>query len=245
MQNSVLKFLSILFLLVCITSQSSFGQSYSAHLQRADSLFQQKRYIQSFEVYQIIFQQQQYSPAMLLKMAYIQEGLNQIAQSVYYLNLYYLVTQDKAALTKMEEVAEKYRLEGYATTEADAFLGFYQNNNTIITMGLGAILFFILTLLIVQRFRYRSRPYGTWAFLFIFSGLLFVHVNFAMGRTNAIISKNNTYLMDGPSGGASVVSIIRDGHRVKIKGKKDVWMKVQWGDKEVYVKESNLLPVTL
>jgi uncharacterized protein YgiM (DUF1202 family) len=156
-----------------------------------------------------------------------------------------LVTQDKAALTKMEEVAEKYRLEGYATTEVDTVFALYQKNTTMITMGLGAILFFILTLLVVQRITYRSRPYGSWAFLLIFSVAILIHLNFGSGRTNAIISKNNTYLMDGPSGGASVVSIIRDGHRVKIKGKKDVWMKVQWGDKEVYIKETNLLPVTL
>lgn len=245
MQNSVLKFLSILFLLVCISSTSSQGQSNSVDLTHADSLFQQKRYIQSFEVYQTIFERHHYTPAMLLKMAYIQEGLNRIAQSIYYLNLYYLVTQDDAALGKMEEVASKYRLEGYATSEVDTLWALYQQHHTNITVSLSVVLAVLLTFLLFQRFANNKKPYVSWVFLFLFSSLLLVHINFGLGRSNAIISKTNTYIMDGPSAGASVVSIVRDGHRVKIKGKKDVWVKVEWGEKDAYIKETNLLPVKL
>jgi hypothetical protein len=242
MQNSVLKFLSILFLLICVVSQSLRGQ---AHLQHADSLFQQKRYIQSFEVYQTIFNQHQYSPAMLLKMAYIQEGLNHIAQSVYYLNLYYLETQDEAALVKLEEVAYKYRLEGYATSEFDNIFALYEKYRPTITLGIASIVVLMLAVVLVQRFRYHSQPIGSWVILLLFSIVFLAHLNFSVGHSNAIISKSNTYLMEGPSGGASVVSIVRDGHRVKIMGQKDVWTKVQWGDKEVFVKRTSLLPITL
>ena len=42
---------------------------------------------------------------MLLKMAYIQEGLNHVGQALYYLNLYYLASKDKSVLGKMEELA--------------------------------------------------------------------------------------------------------------------------------------------
>jgi hypothetical protein len=231
--------------MVCIPASLSFGQSNSVDLAHADSLFQQKRYIQSFEIYQTIFERHQYTPAMLLKMAYIQEGLNQIAQSVYYLNLYYQVTQDDGALVKLNEVADKYRLEGYATSEFDSLLSLYQQHKTYITVVFFSVLIFLLSLLLVQKFRYNSKPYGTWVFLFLFSVLLITHLNIEIGRSNAIISKNNTYLMDGPSGGASVISIVRDGHRVKIKGKKDIWVKVQWGEMEAYIKENNLLRLSL
>jgi len=245
MQNSILKFIPILFLLACTLPVSSFSQSTSADLTRADSLFQQKRYTQSFEVYQTIFEKHQYTPAMLLKMAYIQEGLNRIAQSAYYLNLYYLSTHDKAAVTKMNEVADKYRLEGYATSDMDTFLSFYRQYHNSLTISISAVLLFLLTFVLVQKLRYGSKPIAGWVCLFLFSCLFIFHINAEPGRSTAIISKNNTYLMDGPSGGASVVSIVRDGHRVKILGKKDVWVNVRWGDTDVYVKESNLLPVTL
>jgi hypothetical protein len=245
MQNPVLKFLFLFSLIIFTTSTASKGQSATFSLTRADSLFQQKRYTQSFEVYQSILDRHEYSPAMLLKMAYIQEGLNHIAQSVYYLNLYYRVTQDETVLLKMEEVANKYRLEGYAPSEAETLYVLYRQHHLKITLGIVVTLVFIFTLISVQRVRYQKRPYAAGALLLIFSTVLLLHLHWGEGRTNAIISKNNTYIMDGPSAGASVVSIVRDGHRVKMKGKNDVWVKVEWGDKDAYIKETNLLPVTL
>src|SRR5690349_2721164 len=113
MQNSVLKFLTSFALILCLSPLALGQPTNNPLLQRADSLFQQKRYTQSFEIYNTLFQSHRYSPAMLLKMAYVQEGLNRISQSAYYLNLYYLATQDESALTKLGELADKYRLEGY------------------------------------------------------------------------------------------------------------------------------------
>ena len=36
-----------------------------------------------------------------------------------------------------------------------------------------------------------------------------------------------------------------EGHKLKITGKKDVWLKVEWLDKEAYVKENQVLRVVL
>src|SRR6188768_765420 len=83
----------------------------------ADSLFHARHYSQSFELYRAILDQHYYSPSMLLKMAYIQEGLGHLGRSLYYLNLYYQATDDKQALYKMEDIAEKNKLEGYTSTE--------------------------------------------------------------------------------------------------------------------------------
>jgi hypothetical protein len=51
---------------------------------------------------------------MLLKMAFVKEGLGDYSNALYYLNLYYLKTYDKKVLKKMENLAERYhKLEGY------------------------------------------------------------------------------------------------------------------------------------
>ncbi|HET9052993.1 MAG TPA: SH3 domain-containing protein, partial [Cyclobacteriaceae bacterium] len=94
MQNRVLKIVNLsLFLLLFPLALSA--QSNNPLLGRADSLFQQKRYIQSLELYQKLFEGHRYTPAMLLRMAYVEEGLNNIARAAYYLNLYYLATRDE------------------------------------------------------------------------------------------------------------------------------------------------------
>ena len=195
-------------------------------LAKADSLFQEKRYTQSLEIYQALFEDHHYSPAMLLKMAYIQEGLNRIAQSTYYLNLYYLATHDDSALTKLEELAGKYKLEGYSSDEISKIYSLYQQYKNLVTLVLASVI-------------------ATWCVLLLMSVVLLMHINLSDRFSQAIIVNNNTYLMDKPSAGASVIEIVRDGHRVKILGKKDVWIKVTWGDSEVYIKESSVLPIQL
>ena len=69
-------------------------------LKTADSLFITKKYTQSLDHYEQILKQGQYTPAMLLKMAYVHEGLNEIGSAMYYLNLYHIATNDKMVLWK-------------------------------------------------------------------------------------------------------------------------------------------------
>src|SRR5687768_16146486 len=110
MQRGYLKIVACIILIT--TFQTAFSQTSSFRLKTADSLFQAKRYTQSFEHYETILKQNQYTPSMLLKMAFIQEGLLHTGRAMYYLNLYYLSTNDKTALEKMNELATKYNLEG-------------------------------------------------------------------------------------------------------------------------------------
>ena len=51
--------------------------------------------------------------------------------------------------------------------------------------------------------------------------------------------------MDGPSAGASVISVVNEGHRVEVVGKTDVWYKVRWGEDEVFVRDHSLLTAGL
>lgn len=244
MQSRVLKIVKLsLFLLVLSTVVNA--QSNNPLLVRADSLFQQKRYIQSLELYQKLFEDHRYTPAMLLRMAYVEEGLNNISRSVYYLNLYYLATQDEDALTKLEEVAIKNRLQGYSTDETDSFLSFYLTHHTLITIILVALAVLALAIALTQRLIFKHKPIGEFVCMCIVSVLCLLHLSQKSFWEKAIIAKDNTYVMSGPSAGASVVMIARDGHRVSVIGKQDVWVKVKLGESEGYIRNSNLLPVKL
>src|SRR5688572_873023 len=106
-QRRYLKFLMVSIVL-SISTFHSLAQTSGFRLQTADSLFRTKRYTQSLEHYEEILRQKQYSAAMLLKMAYVYEGLNQIGSAMYYLNLYHIATNDKSVIEKMNELATKY-----------------------------------------------------------------------------------------------------------------------------------------
>lgn len=246
MQNSTLKFLISFFLLANGLVFSASAQSSSANLAAADSLFQQKRYTQSLELYRSIFAHHTYTPAMLLKMAYTEEGLGYVSNVLYYLTLYYEATQDQSVLQKMEELATRYRLEGFETDESDALFSLYFTHYNSITGVFLSILFVLVAIMVLISLRFKRKPVIAFSFVCLISVLFLLHLNVNLLRSHyAIVSTNNTYLMSAPSAGASVVSIVRDGHRVKVYGKKDVWVRAEWGGESVYIKESNLLPVHL
>jgi uncharacterized protein YgiM (DUF1202 family) len=196
------------------------------------------------EQYQAILSQKEYTPAMLLKMAYIEEGLNRAGQALYYLNLYYLATNDKMVLTKMEELASRNRLDGYENSDADIALALYYDYRQQITLGLTAMAIFLLSLIYYRR-REGQRPVATSVLLFTLLILLAVHLNLGDQNDTGIVGEPNTYLMDGPSAGATVIAVIDEGHRVEIVGKTDVWYEILWNGNHAYIKENSLLPVRL
>ena len=243
MQRHLLKILIILLFLLPF-AQSVFAQVSTFRLHQADSLYEKKRYTQSLEQYQTILAQEQYTPAMLLKMAFIEEGLNRVGQALYYLNLYYLASKDKFVLEKMEELAAKYNLGGYEHTETDILLSFYHDNHLPVSIALTVISVFLISLSFYGR-KKGKRPIASSISLFAVLILLLIHVNTDDTYFTGIIGEPNSYLMDGPSAGAAVVSVIEEGHRVRITGKIDVWYEVVWNDNTVYVRDNNLLLVKL
>lgn len=244
-QRPYLKFLIVFIFLTTSTFHVSSAQISGFRLKTADSLFQATRYTQSLEHYEEILKQRQYTPAMLLKMAYIHEGLNQIGPAMYYLNLYHIATNDKVVLEKMDELATKYNLMGYETTDTDRFLSFYLDHHLYVSIILAALTILLLSVMYYSRIKQNSRPVLSGLTVFFLLLALGVHQFYGTNITRGIISDTSTYLMDGPSPAASVVQVVGDGHRVEVVGKKDVWMKIKWRDEAVYVRENSLRPLKL
>jgi hypothetical protein len=245
-QNTRLK-LFILFAFSLLTiSLTGFCDSKKDRLMIADSLFAQKKYTQSFDLYQEIYtSNRKVSPAMLLKMAFVKEGLGDYSNALYYLNLYYLKSFDKKVLKKMENLAEEHHLSGYNYDDAEFFLNLYQKFQIQIDLLITSLLLLFLGILAYQKRRMgRISNLAGYSYLVLLVALFIIN-NFGRERRQAIISNNNVYLMDGPSPGANVVDVVTVGHRVKILGQKDVWVEISWADKSAYVKEFNLKPIEL
>jgi hypothetical protein len=214
-------------------------------LLRADALYAAKQYTQAFEFYRALEQDGHYTPAMFLKMAHIQEGQNHLGESLYYLNLYYLASDDAQALKKMEELATKNNLEGYATDESTHFLAWLQGQYITIAWALASAGLFLLALMFYLRVKKKMNPTLVGIAFVIVLTVLFVHVNFSLTSEHGIVAQPQTYLMSGPSAGASVTAVIGEGHQLVITGKKDVWLRVQWKEQEVYVRENLVRTVRL
>jgi len=245
MKNIQTAFLKILLLLsVPFFAHDLHAQVFTRQFAYADSLYRSKQYTQSLKIYENVLAARQYSPAMLLKMAYIHEGLGKISQSLYYLNVYYQVTGDEQALSKMQELAAKNRLEGYENQESDQFYYHLNKLNPSISFVLAALALFSLAWWYGQKKKSR-RPIGAMVMMMVVLVLLAINVNFPFKNSEVIINNGTTYLMSGPSAGANVIAIIGEGHKLEMLNKKDVWLEVKWFDRPAYVKADRVIPVTL
>jgi hypothetical protein len=209
----------------------------------ADSLFRAKRFTESIEFYQRIFTDRKYSQAMLLKMAYIQEGLGKIGLTLYYLKLYYLASNDEQALHKMEELAAKFKLSGYETNETDRLHRWLDKNLFFLQGALALLLFIAAFILFIQR-RNDQKPWTLTFVIVLLVSCMLYFTDFYSDKA-VIVSQDRTYLMDAPSAGSAIAGIVDEGNQMVLIGLEDVWLKVKWMDKVVYVKKNSVLPVTL
>lgn len=242
MQKKVFKIM-IVFVLSTAPFFYSWGQPVRYAQQVADSLFEEKKYTQSFDLYDSIYQAGYSSASMLLKMAYIREGLGDYTMAMYYLYEYYTLTSDELALEKMESLASARNLVGYDYSDNDYFLSVYHEYHNQILQGLGALAIIFLLGVLYQRFVKKRRPVGNFIFMTTFSVLFLAVLHMGMGFTEGIVVHPNTYVMDAPSASANVVDILQSGHKIPIEGKKDVWYKTTWNDAEVFIKQKNMLPL--
>lgn len=245
-QNGITKLL-ILFLLCFIScSFTAYCESPSQKLFISDSLFAQKKYTQSFELFDDILKtDKKTSPAMLLKMAFIKQGLGDYTNALYYLNLYYLKTYNRKVLKKMEDLADQNKLVGYNYDDVEFFLNIYhqyqlQFNALVILL----ILIFFGLIYYQKRNGASKSSFPGIVYILLLLVLLFIN-NYGREHSKAIIISPLVYLMDGPSPGANIVEVVSNGHRVDIFEQDDVWVKIAWRDKFAYVKSFNLKRIKL
>ncbi len=230
------------FLLLLVGAYTGSAQpATDALLRQADSLFAAQQFTQSFALYDSLYRHyNRISPAMLLKMAYIKEGLGDITLAEYYLNEYYLATHNDLAMQKMAKLADEYQLEGYEQNDLTFFFNLYYKNYDWLVLTMLAICLTLLAVVVYQKVKHRSVSVSAVIILLLFTAGLFLLVNFGRAYNRGVIVKNNTFIMAAPSAGADVLDVTGKGHKVIIKGREDVWYKIIWKDRTGYVKNTQV-----
>jgi len=245
-QNHKLKLLIIFLTIFISVSTSAFCESSKEKLFLADSLFKQKKYTQSFELYEdILHSDQKATSVMLLKMAFIKEGLGDFTNALYYLDLYYLKTYNKKVLKKMENLADQNKLSGYNYDDVAFFLNMYHQYQVQVDLCIIGLVLVIFGMLFYQKKLNKSvSRFPAIVYLSLLVFLLIIN-NFGREHTKAIITAPMAYLMKGPSPGADLIDVVTKGHRVDILGQDDIWVKISWNNQTAYIKSNNLMAVKL
>src|SRR5690554_1345453 len=117
-----------------LVMQSFVIQANESTLQKADSLFATKNYQEALVIYKEILQEDQaFSPAMLLKMAFISEGLGDYPGTTLYLSKYYDYNPSPQLPEKIKELTNQTSLSGYAISDRQRFLNILADNSQSIT----------------------------------------------------------------------------------------------------------------
>ncbi|AHM62274.1 SH3 domain-containing protein [Flammeovirgaceae bacterium 311] len=231
LQNIIFKILTFSLL-----SLPALAAKPGEKLKIADSLFNQQAYTEALPLYQEVLEQNRASPAMLLRMAYIQEGLGHIPEALYLLNLYYRETSDEDAAARIKELAGRHDLSGYDIIEEEYLRSIVRRYQLPIVATLLALSLILSALILYRRLKLQHRSVITTLFLMVLLGGLFYFVNVRPSYSKGILMQENTYLMRGPSAGAGVLTQLKAGHRLEVLGREDVWVKVIWNNEIAYVK---------
>jgi len=236
---------AILLILLGIPNLKAQEKDYQKTIEKADQLFSSQKYLASLKIYQDILSDGESSPRMLLKMAFMSEALEDYPQTLYYLSLHYQLSPDIATLEKLESIALAKCLKGYEHSDFDVITAFYRNYFEYFVSAFILLSITLFIFILWRRGKKGSLP-ARYGFVFIFLLALFYYLlNFTDTQKQAIISKNNAYLMKAPSAGSVPIDILEKGHRLEVVEARDIWFKVLWQEQEAYVHKDNLWLIRL
>ena len=207
----------------------------------ADSLFNNKQYTEALALYDSLYlKYSEVSPAMLLRMAFIKEGLEEYAYALYYLTKFYQQTGERKTLIKIREIANQYELDGYLHSDIEFFVNVYQKYRE------KAVWLAFLCIIALGIWTYIRKLKGETAYLTLFLQFLLITIFCffsynSIDRKEAIIKNSNTLLLAEPSASGEIIESINKGHKVRVLNMGYPWVKIDWKGYELFVKSTGVL----
>ena len=230
--NSIIKTRILIFFLIFVTTNILANEKYL--LNEGDSLFKLRKYVDAKKIYENLYYEKNYfSDAMLLKLSFIEEGIGNYEKALIYLSKHYYQTHNKETSTKIKSIAKKNELIGFEQNDLSLILNAYNKNIYLIHSILVVILVLYLIIGEKKDTSYHIR-------FMIISVLVLAIMNFNLTKKQGIVDQDNTYIMNGPSSGSDVYSIIKKGNKLKISKEYSIWYEVIFENKKKYIRKKNI-----
>jgi len=230
--NSIIKTRILIFFLIFVSTNILANEKYL--LNEGDSLFKLRKYVDAKKIYENLYYEKNYfSDAMLLKLSFIEEGIGNYEKALIYLSKHYYQTHNKETSTKIKSIAKKNELIGFEQNDLSLILNAYNKNIYLIHSILVIILVLYLIIGGKKDINYHIR-------FMIISVLVLAIMNFNLTKKQGIVDQDNTYIMNGPSSGSDVYSIIKKGNKLKISKEYSIWYEVIFENKKKYIRKKNI-----
>ena len=226
-------------IIVILVTSSFFCENSYSSTQKADSLFNLKRYSESKILYDSIFYKENiYSNSMLLKMATIEESLDNYEKSIFYLELFQKNKNENKVLDKINDIVDDKNLNGFENSDKKIFINIYKKYRSNI---LALLLTLISIIFIVNLVRYFRKNVINFIlpFFYISSVLSLLIINIKP-PSDEIVFKDYTYIMKEPSSGSDLYSILNKGDKLIVSKDLEVWYEIILNGKKRYVRKKNV-----
>lgn len=234
-------FLAKFIIFFTLSLQSINCQANTEKLNFADSLFQVKSYQEAYNIYKKLLQEDGvYSPAMLLKMAYITEGMGQNEEATLYLSKYYDHNPNTKVISKIKSLTDQSDLKGYDISDRAQFFRILTDYRQSITSALALLLIISLIIPIAKKGITHTK-YFIPSFILLF--LTFFVNNFLHEPRTGVIKGSPTIIMDQPTAAGRLIEKVNPGHRVTIKSSEDIWYQIEWEGKKAFVKKEKVAQI--
>lgn len=244
MQNIIKVFFVCIGLFLFSSVELFASNSVENQLLQADQLFAKKKFTEAYTIYHSLYKNhKKYTPQTLLKMAYINEALGDNTHALYFLNTFYENFPDKRIFTKMKEIAEKEKLEGYYYSDLEFFANIYRNYRDELLMGLVALVFVYFLAVVTNKFFIKGISNTSPITFIAFVLLVGYGINFCEVYINPakyICTQNNPLVMQDPSAGSKCIGQLSKGTRVSVVGEHDIWYQIKYGNTKGYIRKFNL-----
>ena len=208
------RFYYISIVLLAIFSFSNRIISKNLSLNKADSLFNLKIYTEAKLIYDSLYYKENlYSESMLLKMALIEEGLENYEKSIYYLSQYQSINNNESSEIKIQKIANNYDLEGYEKNDFDYLQNILKKNRIIIIYSLLLLILLIFIINIYRILKNKKAPTLVPTF-YVISILFLLIININLPKSG-IVYFENTFIMEKPSSGSNLYQIVKKGDKLK------------------------------
>ena len=226
-------------IIVILVTSSFFCENSYSSTQKADSLFNLKRYSESKILYDSIFyKENKYSNSMLLKMATIEESLDNYEKSIYYLELFQKNKNENKVLDKINDIVDDKNLYGFENSDKKIFINIYKKYRSNI---LALLLTSISIIFIVNLVRYFRKNIINFVLPFFYiSSLLSLLIINIKPPSDAIVFKDYTFIMKEPSSGSDLYSILNKGDKLIVSKDLEVWYEIILNGKKRYVRKKNV-----
>ncbi len=226
MQNTdIKKIVQILLFLLPLSAVSADNERDM--LYKGDSLFALGGYTQALGIYEELYKTHRvFSPAMLVKMAYVYEGLGDATMSLYMLNKYYLRNPDHEVLQKMASLAQKNNLPGYEYKEKNFLITYYKQYEEEILRVVLIVLMAMFMLGLINRIRGNYPTPGFLLFYFILAASAFLVHFRGIDERYGIVVREDTRAYEQPASASAVKMNLPRGSRMIISDQQDKWFQV-------------------